>query len=293
MFSRNFQSTSGLVLLVVLSASALYGCSGNGEKKSSQAAHDSGTFAPLSTQASEVLGTKPVAKNAAPGEPDRSWTIVIASASGPDADQMAGMALEKVRTVGGLPKAYMEHRGKATVVAYGRYDGAMSKDAQQDLERLHTMTVDGQTPFANAILSPPPFDTLPGSIPDYDLATAKQRFGKNAIYSLQVACYERADGSEPTAKDLADIRGAAEKAAVELRREGEEAFYYHGPRKSMVTVGIFGDKDLDVRTRKESFRLTEARKNHPLNLVNGQGYKVRVRGQTEATLQPSVVIAIP
>jgi hypothetical protein len=273
----------------------LAGCSAGkpSPKNSAPTGHESSTFAPIAAQTQEVLGTKPPPAAGASAA-DTSWTIVIVSASGPDADRLAGLALEKVRTVGGLPEAYIEHRGKAAVVAYGRYDGPSSKDAQRDLERLHTLVIDKETPFANAVLSPPPFETLPGSIPEYDLSTAKQRFGKNALYSLQVASYRRTDGKDPTAKDLAEFRADAEKAAIELRREGDEAYYYHGPRMSLVTVGIFGDKDLDVRQpKKESLRLTEARKKHPLNLVNGQGLKVKVRGQTEATLQPSTVIAIP
>ncbi len=201
---------------------------------------------------------------------------------------------EKVRTVGGLPQAYLERRGKSLIVAYGTYPSAASPQAQQDLKRIQGLKVGEETPFAGAVLAPPPFESLPGTIPEYDLSTAKKRFGKNAMYSLQVACYMRADGQDPSPEDLAQFRAAAEKAAVELRREGEEAFYYHGPHRSMVTVGIFNDQDIGAgKTKTESMKLVMARKAHPLNLVNGLGLKVRTHGQKEATLQPSGLIAIP
>jgi hypothetical protein len=209
-------------------------------------------------------------------------------------EQGAQMALDRVRTKGGLPQAYMERRGKSMVVAYGRYPGPNDKQAQEDLKRIQSLTIDGSAPFAGALLSPPPYDSHPGSIPEYDLSTLKQRRGKDALYTLQVAAYTRMDGKPPSQQDLADFRTAAEKAAVELRREGEEAFYHHGPRMSVVTVGVFGDKDLDpVHPGKESMTVTTVRKRHPLNLVNGEGVKVKLRGQPEAKLQPSFIIAIP
>jgi hypothetical protein len=146
-------------------------------------------------------------------------------------------------------------------------------------------------------LTPPPYDSLPGSVPEYDLSTLRQRRGKSALYTLQVAAYTRMDGKAATEKDLAEFRAAAEKAVVELRREGEEAFYHHGQRMSVVTVGVFGEKDVDpVRpppVGKESMVVQMARQRHPLNLVNGQGVKVRTRGQAEAQLQPSRIIVIP
>jgi hypothetical protein len=188
----------------------------------------------------------------------------------------------------------MERRGKSMVVAYGRYPGPEDKQAQADLRRIQSLTIDGSTPFAGALLTPPPYDSRPGSIPEYDLSTLHQRRGKDALYTLQVAAYTRMDNKPPSAQDLAEFRAAAEKACVQFRREGEEAFYHHGTRMSVVTVGVFGDKDLDsAHPGHESMAVTMARKRHPLNLVNGEGVKVKLRGQAEAKLQSSVIITIP
>jgi hypothetical protein len=228
------------------------------------------------------------------GGADTAWSIVIFSAVGDTMDQDAQKALEKVRTVGGLPQAYMERRGKSLIVAYGKYPSADAPQAQQDLKRIQGLKVNEDTPFAAAVLAPPVFDSLPGSIPEYDLSTLKQRRGKAAMYTLQVGAYARMDGKEPSQQDLASFRSAAEKAVVELRREGEEAFYHHGRNMSVVTVGVFGDKDVNpVVAGQDSMIVTMARKRHPLNLVNGQGVKVRTRGQAEAQLQPSRIIVIP
>lgn len=269
---------------------SLPGCGGKKSPPPPPPAHENAGFAKLSSDASEVFGAK---KAPAPGT-DSAWSIVIVSAVGDNMERDSQLALEKVRSKGGLPQAYTERRGKSMVVAYGRYPGPDAKEAQADLKRIQGMVIDGGTPFANALLTPPPYDSLPGSVPEYDLSTIKQRRGKNALYTLQVAAYTRMDSKQASAQDLAEFRAAAEKAVVELRREGEEAFYHHGPRMSVVTVGVFGEKDVDpVHAGKESMVVQMARQRHPLNLVNGQGVKVKARGQTEAQLQPSRIIVIP
>lgn len=276
-------------------AAALTFLAGCGGQKASTAPPppppDNAGFAKLSSEGTDVFGSR---KPPDPGEGDTSWSIVIVSAVGENNEREAQLALDKVRTVGGLSQAYAERRGKSIVVAYGRYAAPDDKQAQADLKRIQSILIDGATPFAGAILAPPPYDSLPGSVPEYDLSTLRQRRGKNALYTLQVAAYCRMDGKQASAQDLAQFRAAAEKAVVELRREGEEAFYHHGPRMSVVTVGVFGDKDVDpVHAGKESMVVQMARQRHPLNLVNGQGVKVRMRGQAEPQLQPSRIIVIP
>jgi hypothetical protein len=274
-----------------VAAGAVAGCGGKGAAKPQEPAHQSGQFADLSKQTPEVMETKPAPGPA--GQPDALWSIVIVSAMGEGMEADAKSALDLVRA-NGLPQAYMERRGKSIVVAYGRYGAPDAADAQADLKRIQGIELDKKKPFEAAVLVPPPFSSLPGSIPEYDLSTVRQRRGKSALYTLQVAAYARMDGNPASQQDLAEFRGAAEKAAVELRREGEEAFYHHGARMSVVTVGVFGEKDLDAaHPGKDSMLLTMARKRHPLNLVNGQGVKVRVRGQEEPQLQPSRVIVIP
>jgi hypothetical protein len=296
-----FRAVSRVVLILLI---FLTGC--GGQKKAPAPAPtppkapETAEQTKLSTEGSEVFGTK---KPSAPGT-DTSWTIVIVSTMGPGMEHDAQLALEKVRTKGSLPQAFVEPRGRSMVVAYGHYPGPDSKEAQADLKRIQSMEIDGVNPFASAILAPPPYDSLPGSVPEYDLSTLKQRRGKDALYTLQVAAYARLDGKPPTDKDLAEFRSAAERAVVELRREGEEAFYHHGPTKSVVTVGVFGPKDVefvhkdphnpnDTGEWRESMAVKEAKRRHPLNLVNGAGMKEKYLGQAEAHLQPSRIVVIP
>src|SRR5690606_17423075 len=85
--------------------------------------------------------------------------------------------------------------------------------------------------FATAFLAPPAGDPDPGAIPQYHLSRARIEFGAQSRYTLQIAVYE--------SNNPAEARRAAEQAAAQLRADGEPAFYYHGPSRSMVTLGAF------------------------------------------------------
>ena len=85
--------------------------------------------------------------------------------------------------------------------------------------------------------------------------------------------------------------------AVQMRREGEEAYYFHGPRRSMVTIGLFDETEYDTKAPgkpKQSKRLLDLRKAHPYNLVNGQGMRVKIKGQKgEGDISPSFLVNVP
>lgn len=242
---------------------------------------------------------------------DDSWTIVLASVIvGEDAvqtrDALAQEALTRVQTKGGLPEAYTVVRGRAAVIVYGRYPSPDDPAAQKDLARVRATTVDGATPFADSYLSPPSSDAFKGSLPEYDLRNARSQFGpKRARYTLQVGVYGEADPRKPlpTAKELKEIRAAAEQAAVTLRREGELAFYYHGPSRSMVTIGLFNDADIDAKQPGgESQALRDLRQRQPNNLLNGKGLLEHIKADPDKAaknakgstrLQASRLVAVP
>jgi len=224
---------------------------------------------------------------------DAAWSIVLAAYRGDDRDRRATLDLATVHADAGLRDAYVEDRGDASVIAYGRYDSPDERRALADLERLRTLEVDGATPFAGAMLSPPSTANL-GSTPEYDLRNVKERLGDWVIYTLQVGVYGVL-GRRPTAQELAEFREAAEEAVLQLRREGEQAFYYHGPTKSMVLIGAWGDRDFEPSTnpmlppRYEAPAIRRARREFPYNLLNGQA----IRDNRTGKLQPSQLVGVP
>ncbi len=226
---------------------------------------------------------------------DSSWTIVLARPTSSEAGA-AQRLLDDVRAFGGVPEARLETRRGRPVVVYGRYPSPDDDRAKRDLENLRAKQVDGKPIFAMAFLAPPSDGALMGSNAVWDLRTVRQRFGEDALYTLQVGVYTRLDGRSPTTEDLAQFRAAAEQAVAGLRAEGEQAFYHHGPGASTVTVGVFGESDHDPAGGFESPRLAEARERHPNNLVNGQGYNETLRtdtGRSIRRLQRSQLVAIP
>lgn len=263
---------------------------------------------PNSSQPSWVVGGN--AGNIGPrgtpdnGKPvDTSWTILIESLAASTGQARATELLAQIQRAG-VPEATLEQRNKTLVIAAGSYAGPSDPRATADLERIKTITLDGVQPFASAMLVPPATQAVAGSAPLIDLVNVRRRAGmaSKALYTLQVGVYESGSGKDPTATELQQIRLTAEQAAGALRREGDDAYYYHGPRRSMITIGVFTDKDYSIRPRSddspipvfiESSKIRMLKEKYPHNLVNGQAIKVRTRGQEEGRLQPSMIVEIP
>jgi hypothetical protein len=229
-----------------------------------------------------------------PNAGPKGWAVVIAAFRGDGRDQAAAALLSKVRSEGGLPEAYTAHRNEAVIVAVGDFPSPDDDRARKELARIQQLEIGGVKPYAGAMLAPPLEWKMAGGMPQFNLARARQIYGDRAMYTLQVGVYGRMDlKGVPTEADLAEARKAAEQAAARLRQEGELAFYYHGPTMSMVTVGVFDTNDFDPQIAGfKSIRLRDTQKRNPYNLYNGEGMRVKVKGQN-AQLQPSNLVEVP
>ncbi len=224
------------------------------------------------------------------------WSIILVTLPNM---QLAQQALVNVQSKHGLLSAYTKKRQGKAVIAYGRYEGPNDQRALIDLDRVREIqSTNGTRPFAAAFLAPPSSETLGGQNAEYNLRTVKSRFGPKAIYTLQIGVYGTHGGESPSASEIKEFRTTAERAVLELRDQGEQAFYYHAPLRSMVTIGVFGEQDFDGTTTPaiESMRLKELRKRYPHNYLNGQGIRETIRsstGQRITRLQPSNLVSIP
>lgn len=221
------------------------------------------------------------------------WSVLVGIFRGDKHEEEAAKVLAEFRTAGMLPEAYAQKRGEATCILVGSFTGPDDPNAQAELKRIQSIEINRATPYAGSYLAPAHRTDLKGSIPEYNLVQAKLLYGKQAVQTLQVGVYGREDIDRPTEKDLKECRTAAEEAVIRLRQEGELAFYYHGPRRSMVCIGVFDLSDFDPQVPSyKSSRLREAQKRFPYNLYNGQAIRVKRPGQAPA-LQPSNLVAIP
>ena len=218
------------------------------------------------------------------------WTIVLAAFRGQEAAQAAQFALGRVTGEGGLSGARLEERGEAIILTYGRFDGPDDPRAAAELSRIRRVEIQGVQPFEQALLTPP--QPVPGSNPQYDLLNVHRAYGSQYAYTLQIGSYGRSDGRSPSEAEREDARRAAERAVATLRSEGEQAFYFHGPNYSSVTVGLFRAEDVDPQTGMRSAAFYDLQAKFPYNLLNGAQRTVKLEGST-AQAQRSVLVRIP
>jgi hypothetical protein len=219
-----------------------------------------------------------------------AWTIVLAAFRGEQAAEAARFALTRVVEEAGLRDARLEQRGEAILLTLGRFDGPADPDAKVELARVRQIEMRGVKPFDQALLTPP--EPAAGTNPEYDLLNVERYYGPGYVYTLQIGSYGRDDGRPANEADRADARQAAERAVATLRSEGEQAFYFHGPNFSSVTVGLFRAGEVDPQTGVRSAAFYDLQSKFPFNLLNGAQRTVRLEG-AQAQAQRSVLVRIP
>ena len=207
----------------------------------------------------------------------RPWTIVIATISSEHATQRqeAAEALQRIRELAPeLASARMITTKSGIIIGYGSYKDARDPDAQRDLERIKAITVRGAKPFATAVLSRTPTDSLAtGNRHPHDLRAARRMFPNiNPLYTLQVGVWSDFESSQLSPEK---VRQNAEKQVAELRAQGHEAYFYHDDDKviSIVTVGLFDNSalamDKQLNTPVLSDEVEMLLRKFPAHLVNG------------------------
>lgn len=165
---------------------------------------------------------------------DRGYAIELGRYSGAQAYHGVHQLMQTARQDAGLANLWYATLGSETTVYLGRFKEKDSSEAITALKRVATAEINGEKPFARAKIVK--LESQQGQALDpRDLRTLK---GKG-LFSLQIGYYD--------AKYGPDFRRAAETAVDVLRDEGEEAFYYHGPHRSMVLVNAW--------TRNQAFTL--------------------------------------
>ena len=166
-------------------------------------------------------GTAEAARAAA----ERQLTVLLVEYEGPEAAASAER-LAKELTSKGLPDVFAVEGAGRSSVCVGRYTSWKQPEADAMLKRVRVIRdAQGQYPFAGVMFVP-----VPEAVP----ATPWPLEKANGYFTLHVGSWE-APGRMV----------AAQAYAKELRGQGYEAYVYHGPRLSMVTVGAFGTEIFD------------------------------------------------
>jgi len=202
---------------------------------------------------------------------ETGFAIRLTTFEGDNALKQARDFAEDVREKTNMPELWLgdDEAGKVHVYR-GRYMDPEGLAAMADLRQTRMIRLDGRRRFSDAQvvslsreLAKPDPDT--GATPAMNL---QRQFGQG-LWSLQIAVFNELHGP--------NYKKAAEAAAAELRSEGYEAFYHHGPRSSSVTVGLFTYDEAWVSTpgQQDSYspRIRDLQQDFPHTMFNGQPLK--------------------
>jgi len=218
------------------------------------------------------------------------WTIALATFTSARHAQMAQEIRDDIINASGLRDVRVDTNANRSILHYGRYASPTGDRLNQDLDRIQAIEIAGRQPFSRAfatIIDP----SEEGSLPQFNLTRLWEMFPRaERIYSLQIGFYDFDDAaSEQRARE------AAEELVARLRQEGQPAFYYHGPRMSVVTVGIFFEEAFDP-VLGYSRAVKELREEYPHNLANGRELIQTSRyasGEERTNVQESFLIEVP
>lgn len=227
-----------------------------GEAPMTQPLSIDGSGAPATTGARAPITTE---RTPSPGSDPDGWSIVLERIGGPSHAERARERASVIARALGRSDVRARTVGSGSAVVLGGYNGPEDPRAQRDLEYVKSLTSGGARPYAMAILVPPPVEQ--GDNTRYSLVEAAKGMEPIYTHTLQVAVY---------AGDEERRRSDAERYTTQLRRQGHEAYFFHGRRVSSVTIGAFTSRDFDLDTGVVSARLEKLQEEFPHNLYNGE-----------------------
>ena len=243
---------------------------------------------------SQIGGDKPgdgsaskdrVAGGGAPTQQQSGWAIQVETFEGSSRFRRASDLIRRLTNRNAVTDLwFQDHQGKITVYR-GRYDNLTDLDAQRALMQTRAIEDNGEKPFENVELI-----SLGGGNQSQPLGSSDLRsYAGQGFYTLQIMFYDPDFGP--------DYRDAAEQAAATLRTEGNKAYFYHGPNRSMVTIDLFTDADFDQDgpVRVYGPRMLAVQEKFPNNLANGRTLLETISdgAKSEKRAQPSFVVKVP
>lgn len=218
---------------------------------------------------------------------ETDWTIAVDAFEGRDREAVVQRKISELEKATLLRDWWTEDSNGQTVLYFGRYDSPQGRQARADMRILKELAEDGRLAVEQPLLAFYPIEAQGGG-GQMDLRSVS---GVGS-YTLQIGFYE-GEGRQK----------AAEEAAKVLRDDGFDAFFYHGPNLSQLTVGVFRDDEVrlvaanpgNMENSKLSMyyspRVERLRERFPNNLGNGREL-IETVGD-EKRVQPSFIVKIP
>ncbi len=198
------------------------------------------------------------------------WTIRLASF---DTAKQARKQLKKLQRKKNIPDLWVADRARGALLCRGKYSNPATAMVQNDLRQ--------------SLLTFPDAKIIAASIGVADSNMNLKRYRQQGLWTLQVAVYDDLIGK--------DFRKKAEEAAVVFRNDGEKAFFYHGPHRSMVTIGIYSYEQAWTQRLRVgdtySPAILQLQERYPYNLYNGRTV-VEKSGGKVLRQQPSFLVKV-
>lgn len=207
----------------------------------------------------------------------QGWAIQITEIQGSDRHDRARELTQRLRTEAQLDNIWIEDISNVAHVYHGRFASASDKGVRPALDKIQQIELDGEKVFEQAQLVPLVGEGRVIADP-FDL----RQF--SGYYSLQIGFYDEAAGS--------NFREYAEQAVRTLREEGHEAYYYHGPFRSIITIGVFTyDQAFVSAGNVDTYapHIRELQKAFPFNLGNGSTINQKENGKDIGEQKSSLI----
>jgi len=235
--------------------------------------------------------TKLLGNSASVAPSDEEFTILLRTFTGPGHMQEAQRYKENTEQYAGWKNLYVVTKFNSSELYWGRYQTLDA--AKPNIIRAHAYkTGVGIKPYPQAlVLKIPGKDVGPA---EYNLAFAK------GSYTVQIAEFYNVPSANYVGR-----KNFAVEYCKQLRDQGEEAYFFHGLTKSIVTVGLFDESafenrkansDAVVETYVKDQRINQIIAKHPLLAENGRKARIRVsknETKTQWIEKRSYVIAVP
>jgi hypothetical protein len=209
------------------------------------------------------------------------WSILLASFTGTTQQKQASDMVDQLKRENVSDVWFAEQDGY-THVYRGKFNDPTRPEVQSALRQSRMLKLGDARPFTSA--------RLVAARPALEISTSQmdlKRYRDQGYYSLQIAVYDDAAGSNY--KELAEV------AAANLRKDGDMAFFYHGPFRSMVTIGLYTyDQAWTKRMSIGDTYSPEIRKlqeKYPFNLYNSRTIIEKVDGK-KVREQPSFLVPV-
>lgn len=204
------------------------------------------------------------------------WTLVLGTFADEGHEQAAQQMLANLPMVAPqITGARVYSTASGSMVIFGRYKGRDDPAAKNDQERIKAIRYQGRAVFNRVLLTHIDLRTAHSQFHPHDLLSARKQHPKvDPLYTLDIAIWI-ANMDPQAGQDrmtFEDAKKKAEAYAAQLRMTGEQAYFYHDPKKqqSMVTVGLFDHRAIHPVSRMYSDEVESLLKKHPVRLANGE-----------------------